>query len=86
MGCLSLFINFLIPGLGTILFTDRKVQGFIQIVISIVNDILIIFTLGIWGIVGIFIHLGLFIWAIASSISFMSEQASKKAVQQERNQ
>ncbi|HBL11583.1 MAG TPA: hypothetical protein DD379_09285 [Cyanobacteria bacterium UBA11162] len=84
MGCLSLFLNFFFPGLGTLLFTNKKVQGFLQLVLTIVNDVLIIFTLGFWGIIGIFIHIGLFIWALVSTMSFMSEQAAKKAVQQER--
>jgi hypothetical protein len=49
MGCLALFVNFLIPGLGTLLFTNRRVQGFIQIVISIIKYILIVATFGIWA-------------------------------------
>jgi len=84
MGCLALFLNFLLPGLGTILFTNKRVQGFIQIVISVINDILIIFTLGFWLIIGAFIQLAVFVWALATTISFMSEQAAKKAIQQER--
>jgi hypothetical protein len=84
VGCLALFLNFLLPGLGTLLFTTKRVQGFIQLVLSVINGILIIFTLGLWGVIGIFIHLGLFIWALAATIGFMSEQAAKKAVQEER--
>ena len=84
MGCLAIFLNLLFPGLGTLLFTNKRVQGFIQLVISIINDILIIVSLGLWGIIGIFIHLGLFAWALAATMSFMSEQAAKRAVQQER--
>lgn len=84
MGCLAIFLNLLIPGLGTILFTTKRVQGFIQIVISVINGILTIVTLGFWGIIGIFIHLGLFAWALATTISFMSEQSARKVIQQER--
>lgn len=84
MGCLALFLNFFLPGLGTLLFTTKRVQGFIQLVLSVINGILIIFTLGFWGIIGIFIHIGLFIWALATTIGFMSEQAAKKAVREER--
>jgi hypothetical protein len=84
MGCLSFLLNFFLPGLGTLLFTNKKVQGFIQLALTIVNDVLIIFTLGFWGIIGIFIHIGLFVWSLVSTMSFMSEQAAKKAVQQER--
>jgi hypothetical protein len=84
MGCLALFLNFFFPGLGTLLFTNKRVQGFIQLVLTIINDILIVFTLGFWGIIGIFIHIGLFVWALAATVSFMSEQSAKKAIQQER--
>lgn len=84
MGCLAIFLNLLLPGLGTLLFTNKRTQGFIQLFLTVINDILILFTLGFWLIIGVFIHLGLFAWALASTISFMSEQAAKKAVQQER--
>jgi hypothetical protein len=82
MGCLAIFLNFLLPGLGTLLFTTKKVQGFIQLVLTIVNAILIFATLGLWGLIGGFIHLGLFIWAIVATMTFMSEQAAKKAVRE----
>jgi len=85
MGCLALFLNFLIPGLGTIIFTTNRVQGFIQIVLSVINAILIIATLGVWLLIGGFIQLGLFIWAIATTISFMSEEAAKKVMREERD-
>ncbi|MEG4633725.1 hypothetical protein QUB56_29815 [Microcoleus sp. AR_TQ3_B6] len=84
MGCLAIFLNLLFPGLGTILFTSKRVQGFIQLFLAVVNLILTIVTLGFWGIIGIFIHLGIFAWSLASTIGFMSEQAAKKAVQQDR--
>lgn len=84
MGCLALFLNFLLPGLGTLLFTNKRVQGFIQLVLTVINYILIFVTLGFWVIIGGFIHLGLFVWALASTMGFMSEQAAKKAIQQER--
>lgn len=85
MGCLALFLNFLIPGLGTIIFTTKRIQGFIQIVLSVINIILVIATLGIWVLVGSFIQLGLFIWAIATTISFMSEESAKKVMRDERD-
>lgn len=84
MGCLSIFLNFLLPGLGTILFTNKRTQGFIQIVIAVVNSILTVATLGVWGILGIFIHLGVFAWSLADTMSYMSEKAAKKAVREER--
>ncbi len=31
MGCLGIFLNFLFPGLGTILFTGKRMAGFIQL-------------------------------------------------------
>ena len=85
MGCLALFANFLLPGLGTLIFTTKRVQGFIQLVLTVINYILILATLGFWGFIGVFIHLGLFAWALATTISFMSEQAAKKAVQEQLN-
>jgi hypothetical protein len=85
VGCLALFLNFLLPGLGTLIFTTKRVQGFIQLVLTIINYILTLATLGFWGIIGVFIHLGLFVWALAATISFMSEQAAKKAVQEQMN-
>jgi hypothetical protein len=85
MGCLALFLNFLIPGLGTIIFTTKRVQGFIQIVLSVINAILVIATLGVWLLIGGFIQLGLFIWAIATTISFMSEESAKKVMREERD-
>lgn len=84
MGCLALFLNFLLPGLGTLLFTNKRVQGFIQLVIAVFNWILVLATIGVWGIIGAFIHFGLFVWALAATISFMSDQSAKKAVQEER--
>jgi hypothetical protein len=85
MGCLAIFFNFLFPGLGTLLFTNKRIAGFIQLTLFVVNLILTIATFGAWVVVGGFIHLGLFVWSLASTISFMSEQAAKKAIQQEKN-
>ncbi len=85
MGCLALFLNFLLPGLGTIIFTNKRTQGFIQIVLSVINGILVIATLGVWLLVGGFIQLGLFIWAIATTISFMSEESARKVMREERD-
>ena len=85
MGCLAIFLNLLIPGLGTVLFTNKKVQGFIQILLGVINLILTIATFGLWGIFGFFIHLGLFAWALAATISFMSEEAAKKVIREERD-
>jgi hypothetical protein len=85
MGCLALFANFVLPGLGTLLFTTKRVQGFIQLAIGACNWILLFVTLGIWGIIGAFIHFGLFVWALATTISFMSEQSAKKALQDHLN-
>jgi predicted membrane protein len=82
MGCLAVFLNFLLPGLGTLLFTTKRVQGFIQLVLTIINAILIFATLGLWALIGGFIHLGLLIWAIVATMTFMSEQAAKKAVRE----
>jgi hypothetical protein len=84
MGCLALFLNFLFPGLGTLVFTTKRVQGFIQLALAVVNLILIFVSLGLWGIVGGFLHLGLFVWSLAATISFMGEQSAKKAIQEER--
>jgi hypothetical protein len=84
MGCLALFLNFLLPGLGTILFTNKKTQGFIQIVLSVINYILMVVTLGLWVLIGGFIQLGLFVWSIASTVSFMSEESAKKVMREER--
>lgn len=85
MGCLAIFFNFLFPGLGTLLFTNKRIAGFIQLALFVVNLILTIATLGILLPIGGFIHLGLFVWSLASTISFMSEQAAKKAIQQKQN-
>lgn len=85
MGCLAIFLNLLLPGLGTLLFTNKKGQGFIQLFLSVINDLLILVTLGFWLLIGVFIHLGLFAWAMATSISFVSEQAAKKAVREEHD-
>lgn len=85
MGCLALFLNFLIPGLGTIVFTTKRTQGFIQIVLSVINVILIIATVGIWLLVGGFIQLGLFAWSITTTVSFMSAESAKQAIREERD-
>jgi hypothetical protein len=85
MGCLALFLNFLLPGLGTLLFTTKRGQGFAQLGIGVFNVILTFATLGIWGIIGAFIHFGLFIWALATTIGFMSEESAKKAIQEHIN-
>ena len=86
MGCLAIFLNLILPGLGTLLFTNKRVQGFVQLALAVFNWILTLVTLGFWGIIGFFIHLGLFAWALAATISFMSEQSAKKAIQEEREQ
>jgi hypothetical protein len=85
VGCLALFANLILPGVGTLLFTNKRVQGFIQLVLTVINYILILATLGFWAFIGAFIHLGLFAWALATKIGFMSEQAAKKAVQEQLN-
>jgi hypothetical protein len=82
MGCLALLLNFILPGLGTLLFTTKRTEGFIQLSLSVVNGILILATLGLWLIIGGFIHFGLFIWALFTTINFISEQSAKKAVQE----
>ena len=84
MGCLAIFLNLLFPGLGTLLFTNKRVVGFIQLFLAVLNLILTFMTIGLWGFIGFFIYLGLFAWSLASTIKFMSEQAAKKAIQQER--
>lgn len=84
MGCLGIFLNLLLPGLGTVLFTGKRIGGFIQLFLSVLNLILTFVTFGLWGFIGVFIHLGLFAWSLASSITFMSQQAAKKALQEER--
>jgi hypothetical protein len=85
MGCLSLFLNFLMPGLGTVLFTNKRTEGFIQIVLSVINIILTIATLGLWLIIGCFVQFGLFVWSTVSTTSFMSEESAKKAIREERD-
>jgi hypothetical protein len=85
MGCLALFLNFFMPGFGTIIFTNKRVQGFIQIVLAVINGILIFATAGLWLVFGGFIYLGLFIWSIASTISFMGEESAKKMMREERD-
>jgi hypothetical protein len=85
MGCLALLANFLLPGLGTLLFTTKKGQGFTQLAIGVLNWILIVASFGLWAFIGAFVHLGLFVWALATTISFMSEQSAKKAIQEHMN-
>jgi uncharacterized membrane protein len=85
VGCLALVLNVLIPGLGTVSFTNRRIQGFIQLALSIVNLILIVVSLGIWAFIGTFIHLILFVWSLAATISYISEASAKKVIQQERS-
>jgi hypothetical protein len=86
MGCLALFLNFLIPGLGTLLFTNRRIQGFIQVVVSIINYILTVATFGVWALIGVFVYLGVFVWSLAATITFMSEQSARKVMQQGQQQ
>jgi hypothetical protein len=50
----------------------------------VLNIILSIVTLGIWGIIGIFIYLGLFAWALTSTFTAISEQSAKKMYREER--
>lgn len=85
MGCLALVLNFFLPGLGTILFTNRRIQGFIQIVLSVINTILVLVTAGLWLIFAGFIYLGLFVWSIVATVSFMSEESAKKVMREERD-
>jgi hypothetical protein len=82
MGCLSILLNIFLPGLGTLIFTSKRVQGFIQLALTIVNAILIFATLGLWGIIGGFIYLGLLVWSIVTTTSFMSEQTAKRVVRE----
>jgi hypothetical protein len=82
MGCLSILLNILLPGLGTLIFTPKRVQGFIQLVLTIFNGILVFATLGLWGIFGGFIHLGLLVWSIVATTTFMSEQTAKRVVRE----
>ncbi len=77
---LALFLNFLLPGLGTLTLHDKRVLGFIQLFLTIVNCILVNFS----GSLSILIHLGLFAWALATTISFIIEHSVKKVIQQER--
>ena len=84
MGCLGIFLNFLLPGLGTVLFTGKRIGGFIQLFLAVLNFVLTVVSIGVWGFIGFFIHLGLFAWSLASTVKFMSEQAAKKAIQQAR--
>jgi hypothetical protein len=84
MGCLAIFLNLLLPGLGTLLFTSKRIQGFIQLFLTVVNGLLVLVTFGIWGTIGGIIHLALFAWALAATITDMSERAAKKAAQEER--
>ena len=85
MGCLALILNFILPGLGSLLFTNKRVQGFIQLFLAVVNYILVFVTVGFWLIIGIFIHLGVFIWSLVTTMSFTNEQTVKKAIKQERD-
>jgi hypothetical protein len=82
MGCLSILLNIFLPGLGTLLFTSKRIQGFIQLSLTIVNGILVFATLGLWGIIGGFIHLGLLVWSIVTTSTFMSEQTAKRVVRE----
>lgn len=84
MGVIALILNFFLPGLGTLVFTTKRIQGFIQLFLCIINLALVGITFGIWLIVGIFIHLGIFVWSIVTTAIFMGEQAAKQAAQQER--
>lgn len=85
MGCLALFLNFLLPGVGTLLFTNKKIQGFIQVILAVINAILVLATAGLWLIFGGLIYLGLFVWSLAATISFMSEESAKKVMREERD-
>jgi heme exporter protein D len=89
MGCLAILLNAFLPGLGTLCFTNKRGQGFTQLVLSVANGIvgivLTALTVGLWFFVWFIIHIGLAAWALASTISFMSEQSAKKAIQEERD-
>ena len=84
MGCLAIFLNFFLPGLGTIFLAKKTGQGFVQIFLSVLNILLTIITFGIWGIIGVLIHLGLFAWALTSTFTAISEQSARKMYREER--
>jgi hypothetical protein len=81
MGCLAMFLNFLHSGLGTILFTPKKVEGFIQILLSVINLIL---SVKFWNIFGLFIGYGLFCWSHWSTVTFMNEKSAKRKREKEK--
>lgn len=86
MGCLAIFLNGLLPGLGTLAFTNKTGQGFTQLSFAVANDVIGFFlffiTFGFWGVIWLLIHAALAAWALATTISFMSEQAAKKAIRE----
>lgn len=49
MDYLAIFLNLLLFGLGARLFINKRVQGFIQLVLAIINGILIILCSRILG-------------------------------------
>ena len=89
MGCFAIFLNGLLPGLGTLIFTNKTGQGFVQLTLAVANHIiglfLFIVTFGFWGIIWLLIHAALAAWSLATTISFMSEQTAKKAVREVQN-
>ncbi len=86
MGCLAIFLNGLLPGLGTLAFTNKTGQGFVQLSLAVANDVIGFFlfflTFGFWGIIWFLIHAALAAWALATTITFMSEQATKQAIRE----
>jgi uncharacterized protein YneF (UPF0154 family) len=84
MGCLAIFLNLILPGLGTVFLAKKTGQGFVQLFLSVLNIILSIVTFGIWAIIGIFIHLGLFAWALTSTFTAISEKTARKMYREER--
>jgi fatty acid desaturase len=88
MGCLAIFLNLILPGLGTIFLAKKTGQGFAQIFLAVLNFILGIFlgivTLGFWAIIAALIHLGIFAWALTSTFTAISEQTARKMYREER--
>lgn len=83
MGNLAIFFNLLLPGLGTLLFINKRIQGLVQLILAVINIFIIVVNLGSWVIIGVLIHLGIFAWTLAATISFISEQSTMRTIQQE---
>ena len=78
MGCLAIFLNLILPGLGTIFLSNKTGQGFAQLFFSVLNLVLIAITFGLWGLLAPAVHLAIFAWALASTFSAISEKTAKK--------